>query len=117
VTSFLEVLDTERVLFSVALELSELNQQYLTSYVRLYKALGGGWLSIEEMEYDDSTVIEHKEPIRIVLGIDGPIEASVVEDVRSAVQKTLGEDASVEISVLQNDILSGMDLDTYPETD
>jgi multidrug efflux system outer membrane protein len=48
-TSYLEVLDTERTLFSVGLELSELNQQFLNSYVRLYKALGGGWLSREEM--------------------------------------------------------------------
>ncbi|MEN8244639.1 MAG: efflux transporter outer membrane subunit [Thermodesulfobacteriota bacterium] len=48
-TSYLEVLDTERTLFSVGLELSELEQQYRNAYVRLYKALGGGWLSEEEM--------------------------------------------------------------------
>lgn len=50
VTSYLEVLDTERTLFSVGLELSELHQQYHNAYVKLYKALGGGWLSEEEME-------------------------------------------------------------------
>lgn len=50
VTSYLEVLDTERTLFSVGLELSELHQQYHNAYVKLYKALGGGWLSREEME-------------------------------------------------------------------
>ena len=49
-TSYLEVLDTERTLFSVELELSELQQQYYNSYVRLYKALGGGWISPQEME-------------------------------------------------------------------
>jgi len=32
------------------LELSELTKEYYNSYVRLYKALGGGWLSKEEME-------------------------------------------------------------------
>ncbi|MCG6881615.1 MAG: efflux transporter outer membrane subunit [Deltaproteobacteria bacterium] len=48
VSSYLEVLDTERSLFSAALELSELKQQYLNGYVRLYKALGGGWLNKEE---------------------------------------------------------------------
>ena len=48
-TSYLEVLDTERTLFSVGLELSELEQQYRNAYVKLYKALGGGWLSAEEM--------------------------------------------------------------------
>jgi multidrug efflux system outer membrane protein len=50
VTSYLEVLDTERTLFNVNLELSELTQQYYNSYVRLYKSLGGGWLSEEEMK-------------------------------------------------------------------
>jgi len=48
-TSYLEVLDTERTLFSVGLEQSELEQQYRNAYVKLYKALGGGWLSEEEM--------------------------------------------------------------------
>jgi len=50
VTSYLEVLDNERTLFSVGLELSETRQQFYNAYVRLYKALGGGWLSKEEME-------------------------------------------------------------------
>jgi multidrug efflux system outer membrane protein len=45
VTSYLEVLDTERTLFSVELELSELKQTFLNTYVRLYKSLGGGWSS------------------------------------------------------------------------
>ncbi len=47
VTSYLEVLDTERTLFSVELQLSELQQQYLGAYVTLYKVLGGGWLTRE----------------------------------------------------------------------
>ena len=50
VTSYLEVLDTERTLFDVGLELSELKQQYYNAHVRLYKALGGGWLTKTEME-------------------------------------------------------------------
>jgi len=45
VTSYLEVLDTERTLFDVGLELSQLKQQFFNAYVRLYKALGGGWLT------------------------------------------------------------------------
>lgn len=49
VTSYLEVLDTQRTLFNVELEFSELRQDYLNAYVKLYKALGGGWLSKEEM--------------------------------------------------------------------
>lgn len=50
VTSYLEVLETERTLFSVELELSQLRQEYLNAYVKLYKALGGGWISEEEGE-------------------------------------------------------------------
>ena len=50
VTSYLEVLDTERTLFNVGLDLSELKQQFYNAYVKLYKALGGGWLSKEEVE-------------------------------------------------------------------
>jgi len=49
-SDYLLVLETERTLFSAGLELSELTQQYYNSYVRLYKALGGGWISREEME-------------------------------------------------------------------
>jgi len=49
-SSYLEVLETERTLFNVELELSELEQQFLNAYVKLYKALGGGWTSREEME-------------------------------------------------------------------
>jgi multidrug efflux system outer membrane protein len=45
VTSYLEVLDSQRTLFNVELENSDLRQQLFTSYVRLYKALGGGWMS------------------------------------------------------------------------
>ena len=49
VTSFLEVLETERQLFNAELELSDLTRQYLSAYVNLYKALGGGWVSKAEM--------------------------------------------------------------------
>ena len=48
VTSYLEVLESERTLFSAELELSELERLSLNSYIRLYKALGGGWISKEE---------------------------------------------------------------------
>ena len=50
ITSYLEVLETERQLFSAELDLSELKQLQLSAYVGLYKALGGGWLSEEEMQ-------------------------------------------------------------------
>ena len=43
VTSYLEVLDSQRTSFNVGLELSQVEQTYLNAYVKLYKALGGGW--------------------------------------------------------------------------
>jgi multidrug efflux system outer membrane protein len=49
VTSYLEVLETERSFFNVELQLSELLQQYSDAYIGLYKALGGGWITSEEM--------------------------------------------------------------------
>lgn len=49
VSSYLEVLETERALFSAELELSQLKQQYLNGYVKLYKALGGGWITEKDM--------------------------------------------------------------------
>ncbi len=50
VTSYLEVLDSERSLFDSELSTSEAFQLRLSSYVKLYKALGGGWISESEEE-------------------------------------------------------------------
>ncbi|WP_264565957.1 efflux transporter outer membrane subunit [Flavobacterium sp. N3904] len=41
--SYLEVLDVERALFDAQLDLSQLSERQLSSMVKLYKALGGGW--------------------------------------------------------------------------
>ncbi len=43
VTSYLEVLDTERSLFSAELAESQTLRLYFNSIIELYKALGGGW--------------------------------------------------------------------------
>jgi multidrug efflux system outer membrane protein len=48
-SSYLEVLETERSLFNVQLQYSDLKQRYLNAYVNLYKALGGGWVTPAEM--------------------------------------------------------------------
>jgi len=48
VTSYLEVLDSERSLFDSELFTSETFQLRLNAYVNLYKALGGGWVSADE---------------------------------------------------------------------
>jgi multidrug efflux system outer membrane protein len=47
-TSYLEVLDSERTLFDASLNASSVLQQRLNSYVNLYKVLGGGWISKDE---------------------------------------------------------------------
>jgi multidrug efflux system outer membrane protein len=49
VTSYLEVLDSERALFEVELGNSERRRQLFNAYVQLYKALGGGWMTKEDM--------------------------------------------------------------------
>lgn len=58
VSSYLEVLETERTLFSSDLKQSETQQLYLNSFVNLYKALGGGWVTREDRdrvtEYEES---------------------------------------------------------------
>ncbi len=43
VSSYLEVLDSQRGLFQAQLALADTERQYLGATVRLYKALGGGW--------------------------------------------------------------------------
>ncbi len=48
VTSYLEVLENDRALFQAELEAAETQQLYLRSYISLYKALGGGWITEEE---------------------------------------------------------------------
>jgi multidrug efflux system outer membrane protein len=45
VTSYLEVLDTERQLFEAELALAQAQRDELLAVVRLYRALGGGWQS------------------------------------------------------------------------
>jgi multidrug efflux system outer membrane protein len=42
-TSYLELLDAQRTLFSSQLLLSSTRRQLLVSYIDLYRALGGGW--------------------------------------------------------------------------
>jgi outer membrane protein, multidrug efflux system len=45
VSSYLEVLDTERQLFDAELGLAQAQRDELLAVVRLYRALGGGWMS------------------------------------------------------------------------
>jgi len=59
VSSYLEVLETERRLFSTELTQSEIQQLYLNAYVNLYKALGGGWVTAADREQLQQTANYH----------------------------------------------------------
>ena len=48
VTSYLEVLDSERSLFNAELSESQTLRLYINSIIELYKALGGGWVPEKE---------------------------------------------------------------------
>lgn len=48
VTSYLEVLETERSLFQAELAHSGAQERFLFSIIQLYRSLGGGWLSQEK---------------------------------------------------------------------
>ena len=50
VTSYLEVIENQRQEFEAKLNYSQNYQELLNSYVNLYKSLGGGWISEEELE-------------------------------------------------------------------
>ncbi len=54
VSSYLEVLDSERTQFNAELELSRIKRQLFNAYVKLYKSLGGGWLDESESATSDS---------------------------------------------------------------
>ena len=43
VSSYLDVLDTERQLFSAEINLATITRDQLNAVVQVYKALGGGW--------------------------------------------------------------------------
>ena len=47
VADYLEVLDSQRVLYSAEISLAGSQQQLLVAYVQLYRALGGGWSDTE----------------------------------------------------------------------
>ena len=54
-TSYLEVLEVQRSLFSAQLQASATLQLRHTSMVQLYKALGGGWTPVEIVEEEPAS--------------------------------------------------------------
>jgi multidrug efflux system outer membrane protein len=61
ITSYLEVLDSERTLFDASLNASATLQFRLNSYVDLYKAIGGGWISEEEKKAAEQAAKEQAQ--------------------------------------------------------
>jgi multidrug efflux system outer membrane protein len=49
-TTYLEVLEQQRQSFSAQLDLLANRLNIVNSYILLYKALGGGWLTPEEQQ-------------------------------------------------------------------
>jgi multidrug efflux system outer membrane protein len=61
ITSYLEVLDSERTLFDASLNASATLQCRLNAYVGLFKALGGGWVSREEKAAAEQAAAEEAQ--------------------------------------------------------
>jgi len=49
-TSYIEVLDSERALFSAQLQFADQQAQVLNALINLYKAMGGGWVEIADQK-------------------------------------------------------------------
>jgi multidrug efflux system outer membrane protein len=62
VTSYLEVLESERSLFRAELLTSSVRRAQLVSVVLLYKALGGGWVTDAEIESAGSALDANTPP-------------------------------------------------------
>jgi multidrug efflux system outer membrane protein len=60
VTSYLEVIENQRQEFDAELSFSDNFQQLLTAHVRLYKSLGGGWISEDELEKQAALVAKEQ---------------------------------------------------------
>ena len=58
VTSYLEVLESQRQSFDAQLNYSSIRSDLLSSYIELYKALGGGWISEEEMQQAEAAAAQ-----------------------------------------------------------
>lgn len=53
--------------------------------------------------------------VRILLSVDDPVPASVIEEIRDAVKSAMGKDVPVEITVLQNAVIRDLKPNTLVE--
>ena len=61
VTSYLEVLESDRSAFEAELVYAQARQELLSSYILLYKALGGGWITPAEEEAAQQAAAEEQQ--------------------------------------------------------
>ncbi len=61
VTSYLEVIENQGQEFDALLQYSNNYRQLLTSYINLYKSLGGGWVSQEEIDIYAQQLADEQE--------------------------------------------------------
>ncbi len=62
VAAYLEVLDAQRSLFNAEIDETSSLSEHVTSLIRLYKALGGGWPTEPEPPPPPQPVVQEKEP-------------------------------------------------------
>jgi multidrug efflux system outer membrane protein len=70
VTSFLEVLVTERDLFDAELLLAQAQRDEILSFVALYKALGGGWQTEAPLPAPEASAEPGPEKVSLAAGND-----------------------------------------------
>jgi outer membrane protein, multidrug efflux system len=71
VTSFLEVLVTERDLFDAELVLAQTRREEILAFVSLYKALGGGWQTEARLPAPSASGEPEQQNVSLSTGKDG----------------------------------------------
>jgi len=88
VTSYLEVIENQRMEFDARLSYSENYQRLLNAYVGLYKSLGGGWINEEELnKYVLQKAEEEKTNVNNINKEDLNYEGQIVDLNLTAEQK------------------------------
>ena len=95
VTSFLEVLITERDLFDAELILAQARRDEILAVVLLYKALGGGWKTEEPVPAPTATAEPSSRNVSLSTGKDGSASQGGSGSVQT-VQAVVAEEPSVK---------------------
>jgi multidrug efflux system outer membrane protein len=74
-TSYIEVLDAERSLFSAQLQFTQTQQTRLQAMINLYKAMGGGWVAANE-HAPTPAMAEGATPAEAAKATDAPAAAA-----------------------------------------